>query len=208
MKPGQKNIYYISGGSEQTLRNSPLLEAYKAKGFEVLILDDEIDDIVFGGYGNYTDRRDEKNLKNYELKAINKTGADEELGNKKDRAAEKEAKPLIDKIKKALGDKVKDVKLSQRLSDSPSCIVTDPGDPTMQMAQMFKAMGDTNVPEIKPILEVNVNHPMVASLKDCQDDERIKDMSIVLLDQALLVQGIPPKDSADFVKCMNKLIKA
>ncbi|MDR3248899.1 MAG: molecular chaperone HtpG, partial [Treponema sp.] len=134
MKSDQKHIYYITGGDEKTLKASPLLEAYTAKGIEVLIMDDEIDDIVIPSVGRYgqeipgTDGKSEK--KEWELKAVNRAGADEELGEKKDNAAEKEAKPVIEKIKKALGDRVKDVKLSRRLHDSPSCIVADENDPT------------------------------------------------------------------------------
>jgi molecular chaperone HtpG len=197
MKPDQKHIYYITGGDEKTLKASPLLEAYTAKGWEVLIMDDEIDDIIIPSVGRY---------KEQELKAVNRAGADEELGEKKDKAAEKEIKPVIEKIKKALGDRVKDVKLSRRLHDSPSCIVADENDPTMQMQQMLKAMGQTEMPDIKPILEVNGDHPIVAGLRDLEDQERIADVAGVLLDQALLVEGIKVKDPADFVKRLNRLL--
>ena len=110
---------------------------------------------------------------------------------------------MIEKIKKALGDRVKDVKLSRRLHDSPSCIVADENDPSMQMAAMLKAMGQASMADIKPILEVNGDHPMVAALKDTEDEGRIADMAGVLLDQALLVEGIKLKDPADFVKRLN-----
>ncbi|GHV88200.1 chaperone protein HtpG [Spirochaetia bacterium] len=198
MKSDQKHIYYITGGTEQTLKASPLLEAYRAKEIEVLIMDDEIDDIIIPSVGKYKD---------WELKAVNRAGADEELGEKKDKAAEKEIQPVIEKIKKALGDRVKDVKLSRRLHDSPSCIVADENDPTIQMAQMLKAMGQAaDMPDIKPILEVNGNHPIVAALKDLADEERIADVAGVLLDQALLVEGVKIKDPADFVKRLNRLL--
>jgi molecular chaperone HtpG len=151
-----------------------------------------------------SDGKSEK--KEWELKAVNRAGADEELGEAKDKAAEKEAKPVIEKIKKALGDRVKDVKLSRRLHDSPSCIVADENDPTMQMAQMLKAMGQTEMPEIKPILEVNGDHPIVAGLKDVEDESRIADVAGVLLDQALLVEGVKIKDPSDFVKRLNRLL--
>ncbi|MDR1318548.1 MAG: molecular chaperone HtpG [Treponema sp.] len=210
MKSDQKNIYYITGGDEKTLRASPLLEAYTARGIEVLIMDDEIDDIVIPslhGYRKETPGTDGKSeAQTWELKAVNRAGADEELGDKKDKAAEKEAKPLIEKIKKALGDRVKDVKLSRRLHDSPSCIVADEKDPTIQMAQMLKAMGQTEMPEVKPILEVNGEHPIVAGLKNVEDEARIADVAGVLLDQALLVEGVKLKDPADFVKRLNRLL--
>lgn len=199
MKPEQKAIYYITGGDEKNLRASPLLEAYKTKGFEVLIMDDEIDDIVIPSYGKYKD---------FELKAVNRAGSDEELGIDKKEAAkkEKEFKPIVEKIKKALGDKVKDVHLSKRLSDSPACIVVDENDPSLQMERMMKAMGQTGFGEVKPILEVNGEHPIVAALKDCEDEAHIEDVSCVLLDQALLVSGAELKDPADFVKRLNTLL--
>jgi molecular chaperone HtpG len=210
MKSDQKHIYYITGGDEKTLRASPLLEAYRAKEIEVLIMCDDIDDIIIPTLHNYrkeipgTDGKTESQT--WELKAVNRSGADEELGEKKDKDAEKEAKPVIEKIKKALGDRVKDVKLSRRLHDSPSCIVTDENDPSIQMAQMLKAMGQTTMPEIKPILEVNGEHPIVIGLKDVDDEERIADVSGVLLDQALLVEGIKLNDPAEFVKRINRLL--
>ncbi|MDR0376331.1 MAG: molecular chaperone HtpG, partial [Spirochaetaceae bacterium] len=135
-----------------------------------------------------------------------RAGADEELGEKKDKKAEKEIKPIIEKVKKALGDRVKDVKLSRRLHDSPSCIVADENDPSIQMAQMLKAMGQTEMPDIKPILEINGEHPIVANLKNTEDEERIADVAGVLLDQALLVEGVKLKDPADFVKRLNRLL--
>ena len=199
MKPEQKAIYYITGGDEKNLRASPLLEAYKEKGFEVLIMDDEIDDIVIPSYGKYKD---------FERKAVNRAGSDEELGIDKKEAAkkEKEFKPIVEKIKKALGDRVKDVHLSKRLSDSPACIVVDENDPSLQMERMMKAMGQTGFGEVKPILEVNGEHPIVAALKDCEDEAHIEDVSCVLLDQALLVSGAELKDPADFVKRLNTLL--
>ena len=215
MKSDQKHIYYITGGGavsggEKTLRASPLLEAYRAKEIEVLIMDDEIDDLVIPTLHSYrkeTPGADGKSeSQTWELKAVNRSGADEELGEKKNKAAEKEAKPVIEKIKKALGDRVKEVKLSRRLHDSPSCIVADENDPSIQMAQMLKAMGQTSMPDVKPILEVNGDHPIVAGLKDIDDEERIADIAGVLLDQALLVEGIKLNDPAGFVKRLNRLL--
>jgi len=210
MKSDQKNIYYITGGDEKTLKASPLLEAYRAKNIEVLIMDDEIDDIVISALHSYrkeipgADGKTESQV--WELKAVNRSGADEELGEKGDKAAENEIMPVIDKIKKALQDRVKDVKLSRRLHDSPSCIVADENDPTMQMAQMLKALGQSDITDIKPILEVNGDHPIVRRLKEIEDEEHIADIAGVLLDQALLVEGIKIKDPANFVKRLNRLL--
>jgi molecular chaperone HtpG len=215
MKADQKYIYYITGGGsgaagEKTLRSSPLLEAYRAKGIEVLIMDDEIDDIVIPSLHSYRKElpgADGKmETKSWELKAVNRAGADEELGEKKDKQAEKEAKPVIEKIKKALGDEVKDVRLSRRLHDSPSCIVADENDPSMQLAAMLKAMGQSNMADVKPILEVNGDHPMVTALKDTEDEGRIADLAGVLFDEALLVEGVKLKDPAEFVRRLNRLL--
>lgn len=199
MKPDQKAIYYITGTDEKQLRASPLLEAYKSKGFEVLIMADEIDDIVIPSLNKY---------KEYDLKAVNRAGSDEELGVDKAEAEKKaeEFKPVVEKIKKALGDRVKDVVLSKRLSDSPSCIVVDENDPSLQLERMMKAMGQATMGEVKPILEVNGDHALVAALKASSDEEYIADVSNVLLDQALLVSGGELKDPADFVKRINKLM--
>ena len=199
MKTDQKAIYYITGNDEQNLRNSPLLEAYKNKGFEVLIMADDIDDIVIPSLGKYKD---------FDLKAVNRAGSDEELGIDKKEAEkkEKEFKPVVEKIKTALGDNVKEVVLSKRLSESPSCIVVDENDPSLQMERMMKAMGQNFGGSVKPILEINGDHPLVQSVKNSEDKHFIEDVSFVLLDQALLIGGGELKDPADFVKRMNKLL--
>ena len=199
MKPEQKAIYYISGGDEKNLRENPLLKAYTAKGFEVLIMADDIDDIVIPGFGKYKD---------FELKAVNRSGSDEDLGVDKKEAEkkEKEFKPVVEKIKKALGEKVKEVKLSKTLSgENPSCIVVDENDPSYQMIQMMRAMGQSG-PELKPILEINGEHPIISKVKDSDDEDLIKDVSEVLLDQALLIAGVELKEPAEFVKHLNNLL--
>ena len=199
MKPEQKAIYYISGSDEKNLRANPLVKAYVAKGFEVLIMDDDIDDIVIPGYGKYKD---------FELKAVNRSGSDEDLGGDKEEAKKKEEefKTVVEKIKKALGERVKDVKLSKTLSgENPSCVVVDENDPSYQMIQMMKAMGQSG-PDLKPILEVNADHTLVAKLKDITDESEILDVSEVLLDQALLIAGAEIKEPAEFVKHLNNLL--
>ena len=199
MKPEQKAIYYISGSDEKNLRANPLVKAYVAKGFEVLIMDDDIDDIVIPGYGKYKD---------FELKAVNRSGSDEDLGGDKEEAKKKEEefKTVVEKIKKALGERVKDVKLSKTLSgENPSCVVVDENDPSYQMIQMMKAMGQSG-PDLKPILEVNADHALVAKLKDITDESEILDVSEVLLDQALLIAGAEIKEPAEFVKHLNNLL--
>jgi len=201
MKTDQKAIYYITGGDEKALRQSPHLEAYRAKGLEVLIMSDEIDEIVIPSLGKY---------KEWDLKAANRAGSDDELGTDDDKKTaeekEKNFKPVVEKIQKALGEQVKDVRLSKRLSDSPSCIVVDENDPSLQMERMMKAMGQTGLTEVKPILEVNPDHALVQKIRDSDDEAFIADVSAILLDQALLVEGSPIKDTADFVKRLNRLL--
>ncbi len=200
MKPDQKAIYYITGTDEKNLRENPLLKAYTSKGFEVLIMADDIDDIVIPGYGKYKD---------FELKAVNRAGSDEELGVDKEEAKKKEEefKPVTDKIKKALGDEVKEVKLSKRLGEeSPSCIVVDENDPSFQMERMMRAMGQEGMSGIKPILEINADHPLVAKIRESDDEALIKDVSNVLLDQALLIAGIELKEPSKFVASLNNLL--
>ena len=199
MKPDQKSIYYISGSDEKNLRSSPLLEAYKKKGFEVLIMADDIDDIVIPAYGKYKD---------FELKSVSRAGSDEELGVDKEEAKKKEEafKPVQEKIKKALEGRVKNVVLSKRLSDSPSCIVVDENDPSLQMERMMKAMGQGGGDFVKPILEINADHAIVKKLEGHVSEDFVKNVSEVLLDQALLVSGAELKDPADFVKSLNSLL--
>ena len=200
MLPDQKAIYYITGDKEQTLRHSPLLEAYKKKDIEVLIMDDDIDEIVVPGLMKYKD---------IEFKAVNRSDAGKDLNEEADKKKEKETKPVIAKVKKALGDRVKDVKVSVRLADSPSCIVVDENDPTFQMQSMMKAMGQgSEMPEIKPILEINPDHEIVQKLKGLEDDATIGDIASLLLDQALLVEGIQLKDPADFVQRLNRIMES
>ncbi|MBQ5781530.1 MAG: molecular chaperone HtpG [Spirochaetaceae bacterium] len=198
MKADQKAIYYITGNDEAQLRASPLLEVYKKDGFEILIMDDEIDDIVVSSLGKYKD---------YEIKAVNRAGSDDELSSAKDsdeKAAE-EAKPIVEKIKAGLGEAVKDVRSSKRLTDSPACVVVDENDPSMQFERMMRAMGQEGISEIKPILEINCRHPLVEKVKDA-DEATTADIAHILLDQSILLDGGEIKDPNDFVQRLNRLL--
>ncbi|MFW6139597.1 MAG: molecular chaperone HtpG, partial [Spirochaetota bacterium] len=197
MQPDQKSIYYITGADEQDLRSSPLLEAYKRRDIEVLIMDDEIDEIVVPAVGTFQD---------ISLKSVNRADAAEDLKTIQDTEGEKKIEPVVKKIKQVLGDEVKDVRASTRLSDSPSCIVADEKDPTLQMQNMLKAMGQKNIPEAKPILEINPDHIIVKSLQGTSNTEVIEDVSRLLLEQALLVEGAQLKDKPGFVKRLNRAL--
>ncbi len=198
MNEDQKSIYYITGGKEDTLKSSPLLEAYNKKGYEVLIMPEDIDDFIIGSIANY---------KEIPLKAINKSGAVDDLTDEKDKKKDsKEEKAIIKKIKAALGDKVADVVSSSRLVDSPAIVVVDENDPSVQMQQILRQMGQTDIPESKPILEVNCEHDIVKKLIESKDKEYNKNLSEVLLGQAMLAQGVMPKDPVEFTKKLNELL--
>lgn len=197
MKPEQKTIYYITGENEQNLKNSPLLEAYKVKDIEVLIMDDDIDEIVTPSIGKYRD---------IELISVNRSDAADELKSDEDKESEKKIEPLIKKIKKVLGNDVKDVRASTRLSDSPSCIVADEKDPTIQMQHLLRSMGQSDIPEIKPVLEINPGHEIVRKLVNTENSETIEDVSRLLLEQALLLEGAELEDPSSFVKRLNRVL--
>ena len=197
MKEGQKGIYYITGGAESLLRTSPLLEIYKKKDLEVLILDDEIDEIIFSGIDKYGD---------IELKAINKTSTGDDLKDESEPDKTEAIKPLLEKLKAILGDRVKDVRASTRLADSPSCIVSDETEPSMQMQQMLRAMGQKDIPAPKPTLEINPDHEIVRKLLARPDDAVATDAAWLLLDQALLMEGVPLEDPASFVQRLNRIL--
>ncbi len=197
MKDGQKSIYYLTGGAESLLRTSPLLEIYKKKEIEVLILDDDIDEIVFSGIEKYGET---------DLKAVNKAATSDDLKDEAEPDKSASLQPLLDKLKATLGDRVKDVRASVRLADSPSCIVSDEEEPSMQMQQMLRAMGQANIPAPKPTLEINPDHEIVKKLLARADDAVSADAAWLLLDQALLMEGVPLQDPATFVQRLNRIL--
>jgi molecular chaperone HtpG len=197
MNPEQKSIYYISGSADSLLRKSPLLEIYKKKDLEVLLLDDEIDEIVFSGVEKYGD---------IDLKSVNKAATSEDLKDEKEPEKADTLKPLIEKLKATLGDRVKDVRASVRLADSPSCIVSDEDEPSMKMQQMMRAMGQKDVPAMKPTLEINPDHEIVKKLLARSDDSVAEDAAWLLFDQAMLMEGVPLQDPAVFVQRLNRML--
>ena len=197
MVTDQKSIYYITGQNEISLRESPLLEMYAEKNMEVLLLDDEIDEIIISSVPKY----DEK-----ELKSVNRSGAADEIAEESDKDRAKELKPLIKRIKKILGDKVKDVKISNRLSDSPSCIVTDENDPTAQMQEIMRSMGQVDMPNIRPILEINPDHEIVKKLKTKPKGKSFENISLLLYEQALIQEGGKLENPSEFVKRLNSVM--
>ena len=197
MKEGQKAIYFITGQNATQLRTSPLLEIYKKKEIEVVILADEIDEFVFSRIEKYQE---------IELKSVNKASAGDDLKDETTEEKREALTPLLEKLKGVLGDKVKDVRQSSRLADSPSCIVTDEEEPSMQMRQMLRAMGQKEMPDAKPILEINPDHEIVKKLLAATDDSLLDDAAFLLLDQALLVEGIALEDPSAFVQRLNRVL--
>jgi molecular chaperone HtpG len=197
IQPEQKALYYVTGSSESMLRNSPLLEIYKKKGIEVLILDDDIDEIVFSSVAKYGD---------IDLKAVNKASTSEDL--KDDSAPDKaeELKPLLEKIKATLGDAVKEVRASSRLAGSPSVIVSDEDEPSARMRQMMQAMGQKDLPELQPTLEINPDHEIIKKLLADSASSMVEDAAWLLFDQAMLLEGVPLKDPTIFVQRLNRVL--
>ncbi len=197
MREEQKSIYYITGQNQISLQNSPLLEMYDKKDIEVLILDDEIDEIIITGVPKYDDK---------ELKSVNRSGAADDFSDDSDKDTQKSLKPVLKKIKKLLGEKVKDVKVSNRLNDSPSCIVADENDPTAQMQEMMRSMGQPDMPQIMPILEINPSHEIVLKLKEKTKQKSFDNVALLLYEQALIQEGVKLEDPAGFVKRLNSVI--
>ena len=197
MKKDQKSIFYLTGSSEDNLKNSPLLEMYKEKNIEVLIMDQEIDEFVIPSVNKY---------KEYELKSVNYSDAADELKSDEEKENEGDLTPLIKKITKVLGNQVKEVKASSRLKDSPSCIVADSNDPTAKMQEMMKAMGQPGNQNIKPILEINPSHAIIKKMKGMRKGKGFDNISQLLFDQAMLLEGAKLKNPTDFVNRLNTIL--
>jgi molecular chaperone HtpG len=201
MKEGQEKIYFVTADTFNAAKNSPHLEIFRKKGIEVLLLSDRVDEWVVGHLTEF----DGKNLQ-----SVAKGGLD--LGKLEDEAEKQEAekaadeyKELIDKVKSSLGDKVKDVRVTYRLTDSPSCLVSDEHDPSGNLARLLKAAGQA-APNVKPILEINPQHVVVQRLK--YEAARFDDWAVLLFEQATLAEGGQLDDPAGFVKRINELMMA
>ena len=201
MKEGQEKIYYVTADSFNAAKNSPHLEIFKKKGIEVLLLSDRVDEWVVGHLTEFEGKQ---------LQSVAKGGLD--LGKLEDEEEKKEAekaadeyKDLLEEVKTSLGDKVKDVRVTYRLTDSPSCLVSDEHDPSGNLARLLKAAGQ-NVPNTKPILEINPQHPAVMRLK--YEEARFDDWAALLFEQATLAEGGQLDDPAGFVRRINDLMMA
>ncbi len=201
MKEGQDKIYYIVAESHQAAKNSPHLELLKSKGLEVLLLSDRVDEWLVAHLTEF----DGKQMVSVTRGDLDLGDTDSEEEKKAQEKAEGDYKDVIEKVKEILADEVKDVRMSSRLTDSPSCLIVDDNDMTAQMAQILQAAGQ-QVPTSQPILELNPNHALVSQLKDLLASDDFSEWAHVLFDQAALTGGASIKDSAEFVKRINKLL--
>ena len=202
----QKEIYYITGTSRSAVENSPHLEVFKKKEIEVLFMTEPVDEFILSGFGEY----DKKKLKSIAQGDID-LGTEEEkkIADEQKKEASGKYKKLIKKVQDSLKDYVKEVRLSDRLTDSASCLVTDDGDMNPQMERIFAAMNQP-VPETKRILELNPRHPVIEAMNDLftadKKDPKVADYSELLYDQALLTEGIDIKDPARFAQLISDLM--
>jgi molecular chaperone HtpG len=199
VKPGQDKIYYVTAETFNAAKNSPHLEVFRKKGIEVLLLSDRVDEWVVGHLPEFQGKA---------LVSVAKGGLD--LGALEDEAERKEGddeatelRTLLGKIKDSLGERVKDVRVTRRLTESPACLVADEHGVSGNLARMLKAAGQ-RVPDSKPILEINPKHPVVLRLK--AEDKRFDDWVAVLLDQAILAEGGQLDDPTTFVRRINQLL--
>ena len=195
MNKDQKNIYYVTADNYDAAKGSPHLEIFKQKDIEVLLLSDRVDEWLVANFGEFEE---------LSLKSIAK-GDLEDLDSKEDKKKKektvKDYEKVISKAQEILNHQVKEVKVSSRLSESPSCLVADENELGGNMERIMKSLGQ-DVPDTKPILEINPTHPLVMKLKTKVDEDVVK----VLFDQAVLSEGGQIKEPAEFVKRMNKLM--
>ena len=206
MIPDQKNIYFLTGDSRATVDNSPHLEVFKKKDVEVLFMTEPVDEFILPGFGEYSD----KSLKSIAQGDID-LGTEEEkkIAEEQKKEVTGKYKNLIKKIEESLKEDVKEVRLSNRLTDSPSCLVTDEGDINPQMERIFAAMNQP-VPEVKRILEINPNHPVIKKMNKIfesdKKDSKVSNFSELLHNQALLTEGVAVKDPVRFSKLITDLM--
>lgn len=198
MKDGQKAIYYLTADSLVSAKNSPQLEVFKKKGIEVILMTSRVDEWAM----NFLHEFDGTPLQNIAKGAVDLDDLTDEAEKEEAKQAEENLKPIVDKLKGVLSNRAKDVKVSNRLVDSPACLVVGDGELTPQMVQMLKDMGQP-VPDVKPTLEVNPNHPLIQKL---ETSEQFDELAQVVFDQAVLADGGQLDDPAGYLKRVNALL--
>jgi molecular chaperone HtpG len=203
MKPEQEKIYYITAESFAAAKASPHLEVFRKKGIEVLMMSERVDEWMM----SFLTEFEGKKLQSVAKGALDLGKLEDEAEKKAQEEAAGEHKDLVERIRKALGERVKDVRVTLRLTESPACLVADEHDMSAQLQRMLKAAGQ-KVPISKPILEVNPAHPLIARLRGEDDAARFADLAAVLFDQSLLAEGGQLEDPAGFVRRLNQLMLA
>lgn len=198
MKEGQKAIYYLTAENLVAAKNSPQLELFNKKGIEVILMTAKVDEWAM----NFIHEFDGTPLQNIAKGAVDLGDLTDEAEKAEAQKAEEELKPVVEKLKTVLSDRAKDVKVSNRLVDSPACLVVGEGELSPQMVQMLKQMGQP-VPEVKPTLEINPTHPLIQKLEGVGEFD---DLAQVIFDQALLADGGHLDDPAGYLKRVNKLL--
>ena len=201
MKEKQDKIYYITAESFAAAKNSPHLEVFRKKGIEVLLMAERVDEWLTNSLTEF----DGKSLQSVAKGDLDLGELADEGEKKAQEETDKNFADLVERVKTALGDNVKDVRITHRLTDSPACLVVDDMDMSANLERMLKAAGQ-EVGGTKPIFEINPEHPMVMRLKDELDDDRFSDWSSILFDQALLAEGGQLEDPASYVKRLNTLL--
>ncbi len=201
MKEGQDKIYYITADSFAAAKHSPHLEIFRKKGIEVLLLSDRVDEWLLGSLTEF----DGKPLQSVAKGDLDLGKLEDEAEKEQQKKVEDEYKSLVEKIQATLGDRVKEVRVTHRLTDSPACLVTGEHDLSGNLERMLKAAGQ-KTPDSKPVLEINPGHRLLELLKAENESSRFDDLAHVLFDQALLAEGGQLEDPASFVKRMNSLL--
>jgi len=201
MKEGQDDIYFLVADSYEAAKHSPHLEVFRKKGLEVLLLSDRIDEWLMQHLTEF----DGKKLRSVAKGGLDLSKLDDEETKKAQQQAEEQFASVVARFKSALGDQVKDVKVSHRLTDSPACVVTDEMDMSTQMIKLMESVGQ-KVPEVKPIFELNPDHQLVKHVAEVQDETQFSQWAEVLLDQALLAERGSLKHPASFVSRLNSLL--
>ena len=198
MKEGQEAIYYITAENQSAARNSPQLEVFKKKGIEVLLMTDRVDEWAL----SFLNEFDGTPMQSVAKGAVDLGKLQDEAEKKAAESAAETFKPTLDKLKTALADKAKDVRITTRLVDSPACLVVEDGEYSTQLARLLKQAGQ-KAPEVKPILEINADHALVKKL---ETSTAFDDLAHILFDQALLAEGGLPEDPASYVRRVNALL--
>ena len=201
MKEGQDKIYYITADSPAAARHSPHLEVFKKKGVEVLLLSDRVDEWLVSSLTDYQ----EKPLQSVSKGELDLGKLDDEEEKQELEKVAEEHKALVERFKEALGELVKDVRVSHRLTDSPACLVVEAHDMSANLSRVLKQFGQ-DAPDTKPIMEFNAEHPLLNYIESESDDGRFKELSRVLFDQALLAEGGQLDDPAGFVRRLNGIM--